>query len=237
LLKLARERTRRRHGKRGQIVVLGYVCEAQQRGIFHPHVILGYRTAADRAALDTFRGALKEARGRHGFGTGRKSFNAGLPDRFSPRDAARYVTKYLRPDGAKTSFVPLLRAIEQLAPRDPATGRSKVLVRPVYVSTQLTRITGVTMGFLRFRRFAYVRWRLATGERKARWARLLASQDELVIVWKAYQRLRASQAVGADPPDTDAGLAAKRANVEQLRFFTEPTARLESWRRTAQLAQ
>jgi hypothetical protein len=131
LLKLARERTRRRHGKRGQIVVLGYVCEAQQRGIFHPHVILGYRTAADRAALDTFRGAMKEARGRHGFGTGRKSFSAGLPDRFSPRDAARYVTKYLRPDGAKTSFVPLLRAIELLAPRDPVTGRSKVLVRPV----------------------------------------------------------------------------------------------------------
>lgn len=218
-------------------MVLAIVLEAQQRGVFHPHVILGYRTGGDRAALDTFRSAVKEARGRHGFGTGPGSFDAGQPDRFSPSDAARYVTKCLRPDGAKTSFVPLLRAIDELAERDPVTGRSKVLVRPVYVSPQLTRRTGVTMGFLRFRRFAYVRWRLATGKSRARWARLLASPDELIIVWKACQRLRASQTIGADPPAATVPVAAPRMIFEQLRLISEPTALLESWRRTAQLAQ
>jgi hypothetical protein len=75
--------------------VLGYAREAQQRGVFHPHVVLGYRTAADRAALETFRSALRRKRGSYGFGTGRKSFDGGMPDRFSARDAARYVSKYL----------------------------------------------------------------------------------------------------------------------------------------------
>jgi hypothetical protein len=200
LLKVARERTRRRYGKTAQVVVLGYVCEAQRRGVFHPHVILGYRTAADRAALDTFRGALKEARGRHGFGTGPASFDAGQPDRFAAADAARYVSKYLRPDGAKSSFVPLLIAVERLTPRDPVTGRSKVLVRPVYVATRLTLLTGVTMGFLRFRRFAWVRWKLSSGRAAARWARIVSSHDQLVEVWRAYQRLRASWSAGLDPP-------------------------------------
>jgi len=157
LLKVAREQTRRSHGSRGKVVVLGYVCEAQQRGVFHPHLVLGYRTAADRAALDTFRGALKRKRGSYGFGTGRRgSFDAGKPDRFTARDAGRYISKYLRPDGAKTSFVPLLEAINRLMPRDPRTGRPKVLVRPVYVSVVLSRETGVTMTFLRFKRWVWV---------------------------------------------------------------------------------
>ena len=159
LLKVARERTRRKHGKAARVEVLGYVCEAQQRGVFHPHVVLGYCTAADRAALDTFRNTLRRKRGDYGFGTGRRgSFDAGKPDRYNARDAARYVSKYLRPDGAKTSFVPLLEAINRITPRDPATGRPKHLVRPVYVSTALTRCTGVTMGFLRYRRWAWRKW-------------------------------------------------------------------------------
>ena len=78
LLKVARERTRRKHGNAARVDVLGYVCEAQQRGVFHPHLVLGYRTAADRAALDTFRGTLRRKRGAYGFGTGRRgSFDAG----------------------------------------------------------------------------------------------------------------------------------------------------------------
>ncbi len=158
LLKVAREQTRRKHGK-ARVEVLGYVCEAQQRGVFHPHVVLGYRTAADRAALDTFVGTLRRKRGAYGFGVGRRgSFDPGTPDRFSVGDAARYVSKYLRPDRAKTSFVPLLEAINRMTPRDPKTGRHVHLVRPVYVSTALTRRTGVTMGFLRYRRFAWRKW-------------------------------------------------------------------------------
>jgi hypothetical protein len=159
LLKLAREQTRRRHGKAARVEVLGYVCEAQQRGVFHPHIVLGYRTAGDRAALDTFRDALRRKRGKHGFGTGRRgSFDPGKPDRFNAADAAHYISKYLRPDGAKTSFVPLLQAINRITSRDPATGRHKQLVRPVYVSTALTRRTGITMGYLRYKRWAWRKW-------------------------------------------------------------------------------
>jgi hypothetical protein len=143
LLKVAREATRRAHGSNGRVEVLAYVCEAQQRGVFHPHIVLGYRTAADRAALDTFWETLRRKRRSYGFGTGRRgSFDAGKPDRFTARDAGRYISKYLRPDLAKTSFVPLLEAITRLTARDPNTGRLKVLVRPVYVSTKLTRATG-----------------------------------------------------------------------------------------------
>ena len=160
--------------------------------------VIGRRLTALRS--DTFRGALKEARGRHRFGTGPGSFDAGQPDRFTARDAGRYVSKYLRPDGAKTSFVPLLEAVEQVSPRDPATGRLKVLVGPVYVSPVLSRLTGVTMGFLRFRRFAWVRWKLAKGRRKVSWARTLASHDELVDSWRRYQVLRAARTRSASPP-------------------------------------
>jgi hypothetical protein len=158
LLKAAREQTRRKHGK-ARVEIVGYVCEAQQRGVFHPHLVLGYRTAADRAALDTFVGTLRRKRGAYGFGTGRRgSFDAGKPDRFTAADAARYVSKYLRPDRAKISFVPLLEGVNRVTPRNPRTGRHEQLVRPVYVSTALTRITGVTMGFLRYRRFAFCKW-------------------------------------------------------------------------------
>lgn len=159
LLKVAREQTRRKHGKAARIQVLGYVCEAQQRGVFHPHLVLGYCSAADRAALDTFRDTLRRKRGVYGFGTGRRgSFDAGTADRFSARDAARYISKYLRPDRAKTSFVPLLEAIDRITSRNPDTGRRENLVRPVYVSPVLTRVTGVTMGFLRFKRWVWREW-------------------------------------------------------------------------------
>jgi hypothetical protein len=157
LLKVARERTRRKHGRNVRVEVLAYVCESQQRGVFHPHVVLGYRTAADRAALDTFREALRRKRGSYGFGTGRRgSFDGGQPDRFRGSDAGRYISKYLRPDGAKASFVPLLEGVNQITERDPTTGRHKNLLRPVYVSPVLTRITGITMGFLRFCRRAFM---------------------------------------------------------------------------------
>jgi len=151
--------------------VLAIVFEAQKRGVFHPHLVLGYRTAADRAALDTFRETLWRKRGRSGFGTGaRGSFDAGLPERFTGLDAGRYIAKYLRPDGAKGSFVPLLQAIEEVTPRNPTTGRLRQLVRPVYVSPVLTQETGLTMGFLRFRRWAYRVWGSESGTEELRFA-------------------------------------------------------------------
>jgi hypothetical protein len=49
-------------------------------------------------------------------------------------------------------------ATSGLTPRDGATGRLKWLVRPVYVSTALTRRTGVTMGYLTYKRWAWRKW-------------------------------------------------------------------------------
>ena len=154
LLKLARERVRHKHGQHAKVVVLGYVCESQQRGVFHPHIVLGYTTAADRAALDTFRGALAQRRGEYGrYRT--QVVRRRNPGSFLAADAARYISKYLRPDGAKTSFVPLLEAVNRITPRGPETGRLRYLLRPVYISPKLTKITGVTMGFLRFKRWVW----------------------------------------------------------------------------------
>jgi hypothetical protein len=173
LLKAAREQTRRVHGGRARVAVLAYVCEAQRRGVFHPHVVLGYRTAADRAALDTFCAHLRSKRAAYGFGAGPAGFDAGLPDRFDGRGAGRYIAKYLRPDRAKQSFVPLLAEVAKWTPRNPATGRLKFLVRSAYVSPVLSRQTGVTMGFLRFRRWTHVVWGPGTSSGDAQFAYLL----------------------------------------------------------------
>jgi hypothetical protein len=180
LLKVARERVRRKHRGRGEVVVLAYVCEAHQRGVFHVHVVLGYRTAPGRAALDSFRDALKRQRGEYGFGRGRRgSFDAGEPDRFGGRDAGRYISKYLRPDGAKTSFVPLLENVNKVTLRNPETGRYENLLRPVYVSPKLTRLTGITMGFLRFCRYAYMLFKVEH------------TREELLLMYRLRQRFGA----------------------------------------------
>jgi len=201
LLSMARERTRRKHGNAVRVEVLGYVCEAQLRGVFHPHLVLGYRTAAERAALDTFRDALRRKRGAYDFGRGRRgSFDAGTPDRFSAGDAARYISKYLRPDRAKTSFVPLLEAINRLTPRDPDTGRYKHLVRPVYVSTALTRRTGVTMGFLRYKRWAWRKW---------------GPDWPHEIVLAAYRHRRNRQVVEEADQDMEAALRARDLALQE----------------------
>jgi hypothetical protein len=151
LVREARRCTRRR--SRGRVTVLGYVLERQQRGVFHPHLILGYETAPDREALDIFTGYLKRYRARYGFGRRKAGFKDGQPGRFVGADAGRYVAKYLRPDQAKASFIPLLQDVNRLAP-NTETGR-RPLVRPVYVSPRLTGQTGVTMTWMRARRWMY----------------------------------------------------------------------------------
>ena len=93
-----------------------------------------------------------------------------------PRDTS---VSYLRPDGAKTSFVPLLEAINRITPRDPETGRLVCLVRPVYVSPMLTKLTGITMGFLRFKRWAWCAWKAAL------------SDDELLVAYEFHRLLGA----------------------------------------------
>jgi histone H3/H4 len=150
LIRQARKYAKRR--SRGTVTVLAYVLERQERGLFHPHVVLGYQTGPDREALDLFTAYMRRHRARYGFSRQRAGFKPGQPGRFKGDHAGRYVAKYLRPDQAKASFIPLLRDVAQLAPR---TEGRRSLVRPVYVSPQLTSVTGVTMRWMRARRWMY----------------------------------------------------------------------------------
>ena len=67
----------------------------------------------------------------------------------------------------------MLAEVAKWTPRNPATGRLKFLVRPAYVSPVLSRQTGVTMGFLRFRRWTHVVWGPGTSSGDAQFAYLL----------------------------------------------------------------
>jgi hypothetical protein len=146
-----------RRAKVGSPDLLATVLELK-RGVFHAHIVLGYE-GHTRQALELFLDALDELRGEYGFGAGKRGgFDRGKPGRYSGPHAGLYTSKYLRPDGAKGSFVPALIRMEQLIERNPDTGRPKEQVRPVFVSPKLTRKSGVTMRFLRWTRYAYVVW-------------------------------------------------------------------------------
>lgn len=147
----AAERVRRTPG-RGRVYVLGYVGQIK-RGVFHLHIALGYLTAPDRAALDVFLAAYGELHQAYGFG---REWDPGRPGRFSGR-AATYIAKYLAPEHARDSFVPVLRHANMMNKPDPNTGK-RPQIRPVYVSPLLSKQTGVTMRFLRFKRLAWVFW-------------------------------------------------------------------------------
>jgi hypothetical protein len=155
LVHAAIERVRRARLARPEL--LATVLELK-RGVFHAHVIVGYY-GYSRQGLELFLDALDELRGGYGFGTSKRGgFDRGKPGKYSGPHAGLYSSKYLRPDGAKGSFIPALLKIEQVIERDPETGRPRQQVRPVYVNSKLTRKSGVTMRFLRWSRYAYRRW-------------------------------------------------------------------------------
>ncbi len=190
LIHTARERVRRARVARPE--VLATVLELK-RGVFHAHVVIGYY-GYSREGLDLFLDALDELRGDYGFGTSRSGgFNRGVPGMYSGPHAGAYTSKYLRPDGAKGSFVPALLKIEQIVERDPETRRPKEQVRPVYVNPRLTKKSGVTMRFLRWARYAYVRW-----------GRVELPRVELLAVYRLVQilggELEAYAPVNAIPP-------------------------------------
>lgn len=151
----------RESGCGGRVTVLARVDERQARGLFHPHIALGIQTAADRVALDVFCAYVKANRGKQGFGPDRHGYDVTPPDKYPPGHAAAYLAKYVRPDRAKQSFVPLLRDVEVVAVLNRLTGRRQV-VRPVYVSRVLTARSRVTMRHLRVRRYVFRLWPAAS---------------------------------------------------------------------------
>lgn len=158
----AQAQVRRRFGKKAEVQVLVRALEAQGRDVFHVHVVLGYRSVADRVALDVYLTALSKKRllRRHRFGSGRYGVDKGRPGYFTPAQAARYVAKYLSPAAGKASVVPLLKRVEKEAEGAAVrltTRRSNSTVRPVWVKPGLCKASGVSMGWLKHRRWSYMR--------------------------------------------------------------------------------
>lgn len=129
-----------------------------KRGVFHAHIVLGWLSWAERAGLDAYLDRLDVLRGEFGFGTAAGGFDRGAPGRFDAAGAGAYTSKYLRPDGAKGSFIPALLRLESVTPTNRDTGRKVSQLRPVYVNSKLTRLSGVTMRFLRWAAYAFVKW-------------------------------------------------------------------------------
>lgn len=138
-------------------VVLARALELK-RGVFHAHVVLGFKWS-EVEGLHSYGAALDDLRGEYDFGTSKHGgFDMGEPGRFNGMYAGLYASKYLRPNGAKGSFIPALRMIEMFVERNPETGRPTEQLRPVYVNPKLTGKSGVTMRFLRWARYAFVKW-------------------------------------------------------------------------------
>lgn len=139
----AREACRRRGSR---VTVVSRTWEYQRRGALHVHVVLGVATARELAGAHAYAAELASRRGRHDFGfvdRGRRTGGRRCLEVIPAQRAARYVAKYLSPldgDGKPTLS-------ETVTRRD-------VPPHVLYVSRELTALTGVTMRSLRWRRHA-----------------------------------------------------------------------------------
>jgi hypothetical protein len=116
-----------------------------------------------------YRRTMRKLMPDYGFAGGRYGFHGGRTHRFGARDAARYLAPYLSPDDG--SLAEAVADMQRVAgKREDRTRRS---FRPVYVSPRLTKATGCTMAFLRFKRWVYAVWRngLADAMTPGEWRR------------------------------------------------------------------
>jgi hypothetical protein len=151
-----------------------------KRGVFHAHIVLGFEWAG-RAGLEAYLDELDALRGEFGFGTAAGGFDRGKPGKFDAAGAGAYTSKYLRPDGAKGSFIPALMHLEAVTPTNPETGRKVSQLRPVYVNPKLTQRSGVTMRFLRWAAYAFVIW-----------GRVALPRPELLAIYRLVREFGAS---------------------------------------------
>lgn len=131
-------------------VILLRVYEPQKRGVPHMHLVLGYATAAERAAAREFVAQLKRLASEYDFGF------VDMTEPITAEDAARYLSSYLT--GRNSKKKSSIR--ENIA--DPVMPRSLVWLTPALTSTSaseriavmrskigVVRGTGVTMRWLR----------------------------------------------------------------------------------------
>lgn len=122
--------------------LLARVWEHQKRGVLHLHLVVGYSTPAERAAVDAYVQELSARAPRHGFG-----FVDRKVEVKEPSAAAAYLSSY---------FVAGKKG--KLSLRE--TVQSKQMPRSiVYVAPWLSRRSGITMRTLRMRRYAWRVWR------------------------------------------------------------------------------
>jgi hypothetical protein len=136
LHRTAMARVARRHGP-GPFVAC-YVWEFQARGLKHRHLGADASTPRARARLNAYVEAMNELGPRHGFGRTKLDLP---PDRSTHRNggsAALYLSKYL----------------------GKATSEGFSMPRPAFVGHHLTKVSGVTMRALRWRRFVWARFRI-----------------------------------------------------------------------------
>jgi hypothetical protein len=171
---------RRRYGK-VRVVILGVVWQLQSRGLLHAHVVVGFEAGGlGEDVIAFYRRSMRKLMPQYGFARGRYGFHGGRTDRFGARDAANYLAPYLSPgDG---SLAEAVADMQQFAgTREDGTRRS---FRPVYVSPSLTKATGCTMAFLRFKRWVYAVWgkALANAMTPGEWRRFWELRRQFGVV-------------------------------------------------------
>lgn len=177
----------RRHGVRPRL--LARVFELQRRGVLHVHPVLGFKTPAERHAAHLYAKYLFGLAPRYGFGhTERK-----LQTRAAKRVAAYLSSYFVVGKKGKLSLQ------ESVASREMPHSI-------IYVSTELTQRTGVTMRELRLRRFIwFIAKRTGCPLTEAREIAARASAGTLDLSVDAFQpspRLIA-QVLGRRPPPRD----------------------------------
>ena len=125
---------RRRFGK-VQVVVLAGVWQRQERGLLHAHIVVGFDNGGHALDIVTFyRRQMCKLLGAYGFSEGRHGFHSGRTDRYSARDASRYLAPYLKPDDG--SLAETVADIEYYAGRNPdGTRRGEQCSRPSAASS------------------------------------------------------------------------------------------------------
>lgn len=139
----AQEATRRAVGARAYVVFK--IPEVHKRGVRHWHVLLGYTSPLERAAVEQYYREINARAPRYGFGF-------ALP----PRDraagggagAAYFASYFVSGSGHKSSITESVKS--------PVLDGCSI-----YVSPRLTKRSGITMRSLRLRRYLW--WRIGPG--------------------------------------------------------------------------
>jgi hypothetical protein len=195
LVKAARKRLQReRPGAKVRLLVS--VPAFQKRGMLHWHAVYGYksqRECNDCARLMEILASMVE---QYGFG---HQFDGGQVFE-NAKQAASYVARYATADHQGLERV----VVSGFCPK-----------RPVYVSRELTSVTGVTMRFLRWRRWSWWEIGVTSMDDCVKLYRLVIFMQGAIAAGHRRRLLEALQAVRAlrAPPIVSARSTVQRVQL------------------------